>query len=118
MSTRVNCYADFRFQRRFKIPDPNGVLNFPTSAGQITGVTLRLSATPTGAALNAAVNNLSTTEVTAVPGRLYRLVDTALLVTHVLTALGKGARFYAIWSKSGDLENEYEEFIAWDRTPA
>lgn len=117
MSTYVNCYSDFRFQRRFKIADANGKLNFPTAAGQVTGITLRLAASPTGAALDPTVDNLSTSEVTAVPGRLYRVVDTAVLSTYILTALGKGAKFYAVWSKPGDLNNEWAEFIAWDRSP-
>ena len=100
----VNCASDYQFQHDLKIPNTSGVLA-PPAAGAVTNVKLRLSATPTGTAINAAVNDLTASEQVGKAGRFYVVVDKALLTTHVLP-LGVGASFYAIWSKSGDFDNE------------
>jgi hypothetical protein len=81
----------------------------PATTGVITGVRLRLSASPYGAAIHVDVNDLEAIE-TATAGRFYYVVDKTLLTTHVLP-LGAGASFYAVWSKSGDMDNESVEFV-------
>lgn len=111
---RVNCAADYRFQVDIKTPNANGVLATP-AAGAITGITLRLSATSFGAAIHAAVSGLAASETAGKAGRFYYDLDKALLTTHVLP-LGVGASFYAVWSKSGDMDNESVEFIVAEGT--
>lgn len=111
---RVNAYRDYRFQVRIRIPGTNGRLR-DALTGEVTGLKLRLSATPTGTALNAAVDNLPATENSADAASQYVTVDTSLLVAWVLTLQGRGASFYAIWSKSGDADMEYTRFVIDDR---
>ena len=85
------------------MPEPVAVTQ--PAAGVITTIKLRLSATATGTAINAAVGDLATTEASGKAGRFYVTVDTTLLQTHLLP-LGVGQAFYAIWSKAGDMDME------------
>lgn len=114
MSKAVNCAADYRFQVDIKVPNTSGVLAAP-AAGAVTGIKVRLSATPFGSAINGAVDNLAASEAAGKAGRFYYEMDKTLLTTHVLP-LGVGASFYAIWFKSGDMDNESVEFIVADGT--
>lgn len=109
MPKAVNCKADYRFQVDLAVPDSTGALAAP-AAGAITGVTLRLASTETGAAIHAAVGGLAASEYAGKAGRFYVDVDAALLTTHVLP-LGDGASFWAIWSKSGDFDMETTRFL-------
>jgi hypothetical protein len=110
----VNCYADFRFQVDIQTPNASGKLARP-SAGAISGITLRLSDSETGAALNPAVDNLPAAETTGLAGRFYYSCDTALLQSYILP-LGVGKTFWAIWSKSGDMNQYSEAYRIMDRT--
>lgn len=103
MANYVNVYTDYAFQVAVQTRNAAGVLATPT-LGAVTGITLRLSLTPTGAAIHANVGNLSATETTTA-GLFGYVMDTALMQTHLLP-LGAGATFYAIWSKSGDMDME------------
>jgi hypothetical protein len=112
---KVNCKSDFCFQVGLKTPAATtGTAGAPV-LGAVTGITLRLSATRTGAAINAAVGALGAAERTATPGRFYYVVDAALLTTHVLP-IGVGKTFYAIWSKAGDMDMEAVSFAIADGT--
>jgi hypothetical protein len=110
----VDCRKKFRFQMAVKIPDTKGVLAAP-AAGVVTGVLLRLSATKSGAAIHADVNALATTEASGLSGTFYAEVSKTLLETHILP-LGVGLRFYAIWSKAGDMDLQYTPFTVADGT--
>ncbi len=110
---RVNCYADYRFQTRIRIPGTNGKLRDAT-AGEVTGVKLRLSLTETGAAIDGTVGNLAAAENAGDPAVQYVVVDTALLVASVLP-IGRGGSFFAIWSKAGDVDMNYTRFLVDDR---
>jgi len=112
-ATRVNCARDWRFQVRIQVPGTNGRLRDAT-AGEVSGVKLRLSASSTGAALNAAVDNLAAAENAAAPALQYVTVDSSLLTLWVLP-LGRGESFYAIWSRTGDFDDEYVRFVVDDR---
>jgi hypothetical protein len=113
VAKHVNCYSDYRFQVDITTPDSTGELAQP-SLGAITGILLRLSATETGAALNAAVDALAASETAGTAGRFYYSVDTSLLQSYVLP-LGVGASFYAIWSKTNDMDMKSVRFIVADR---
>jgi hypothetical protein len=110
----VDCRKKFRFQVAVEIPNTKGVLAAP-AAGVVTGVLLRLSATKNGAAIHADVNALATTEASGLSGTFYAEVSKTLLETHILP-LGVGLRFYAIWSKAGDMDLQYTPFTVVDGT--
>lgn len=112
--TAINCKTDQSFQVDLTTPDSAGNLAAPT-LGAVTGITLRLSATQTGAAIHAAVGGLAASERAAKAGRFYVDVDAALLTTHVLP-LGVGASFFAIWSKAGDMDMQSVEYLVADHT--
>lgn len=115
MAQRVNCRADFVFQFDLQVPaSTTGELGAP-ALGAVTGITIRLSATDTGAAINAAVDGLAASERSGVPGRFYVAVDAALLTTHVLP-LGVGTSFWAIPSKAGDFDFEPIRFVVANKT--
>lgn len=109
----VNCLSDFRFQ--VDLTTPNGAGNLATpAAGAITGIALRLSRTKGGAAISATVDNLPATEADDTPGRFYVTVDAGDLETHVLTDVGDGGTFWAVWSKAGDADGVSVRFKALD----
>ena len=111
MDKRVNVWADYAYQ--VNTTKRNGAGDMETPAlGEVTGLKLRLSATRKGAAIHADVGNLSAVE-TLTAGRFAYVVDTALQVEHLLP-LGHGARYYAIWSKAGDLDFRAVRFIVSD----
>ena len=112
MATTVNVRTDFAFQVRVKVPGSDGVMRDAT-AGEVTGLKLRLSASEHGAAINAAVDNLAAAERAGNPAIQYVQVDTALLVAHVLP-LGVGASFWAVWSKAGDMDKESIRYVVAD----
>jgi len=112
---KINCKSDYCFQADLTTPaSTTGTVGAPT-LGAITGVTLRLSATKTGAAIHANVGTLSAAERSATPGRFHYTVDAALLTTHVLP-IGVGRTVYAIWSKTGDMDMEAVPFAIADGT--
>ena len=116
MKKRVNVRTDYTFQVDIATPAADtGIMGPPAAVGDITGITLRLSQTKTGLAIHAHVGTLTAMERPAVPGRFYVTVDTALLVTHVLP-LGVGDTFYAIWSKTGDMDREAVGYLIADGT--
>jgi hypothetical protein len=112
--TPLNVYADYTFQVRVQLLGTNGKLRDATT-GEVPGLVLRLAATATGAALNAAVGNLAAQERTGDAAIRYVTVDTGLLQTHVLP-LGVGALVYAIWSVPGDADRLYVPYVIADRT--
>jgi hypothetical protein len=117
MATKVNCKSDFQFQVDVQVPGADGRLTDP-GAGVVTGLKLRLAATPTGNALHATVDNLAATETSQQAStdrrRFVVAVDAALLTAHVLP-LGRGTPFYAVWFKAGDLDNRAIQYVVEDR---
>ena len=108
MAKRVNVYSDYAFQVDLKERNGAGDLATPT-LGTVTGIKVRLSATKTGAAIDPDVDDLTATETTTA-GRFAAVVDTAVLQEHILP-LGRDTRFYAIWSKAGDMDMEAIPFL-------
>jgi len=108
MAKRVNVYSDYAFQVDLKERNEGGDLATPT-LGTVTGIKLRLAATKTGAAIDPNVGTLAADETTTA-GRFAYVMDTALLVAHILP-LGNNTRFYAIWSKAGDIDMEAIPFL-------
>lgn len=112
MAKKVPCRSDYIFQQDLEVPvAATGELGAP-ALGAVTGIRLRLSQyrdrhdpLEAGYSLNTAVTDLIASERSGHPGRFYVLVDAALLAEHVLP-LGVGKRFYAIWSKAGDMDLE------------
>lgn len=98
--TVVNANAGFVYQVRARIPNTAGQLAAPETAGLITGLKLRLSATPGGAAIDPDVDDLTPTENAVEPGLFEAPVSQALQVEHILP-LGRGTKYYGIWSKVG-----------------
>lgn len=111
MAKRVNVNADYAYQIDLTVRNGAGVLVTP-ALGEVTGIKLRLSLTRTGLAIHASVGNLTATETTTA-GRFGYVMDTAVMQTHLLP-LGHGARYYAIWSKAGDMDMEAVEFRVSD----
>ena len=109
----VNCRTDYRFQADIRTPNAAGDLAQP-AAGAVTGILFRLSATEGGPAIHANVDNLATAEASGRAGRFFVVVDTALLVTHVLGAVGHGGVFYRVVFKAGEIEKESTPFRAID----
>jgi len=114
MSQRVNCHKDFDFQVDVTIPNTAGVLATP-AAGVITALKMRLAATRNGTAIHADVDALSASERAGQAARFYVSVDKAKLETHILT-LGVGAPFFAVWSKTGDMDMENVRYLVDDGT--
>jgi len=77
----------------------------------LTGVTLRIATTKTGAAVGSLTG--TSTERPGSPG-LYALVFDAAALTSALTA---GGLIYLIASKSGDFDAEFAEYTVVDATP-
>jgi hypothetical protein len=111
----VNCYAPFPFQVDTEVPDATTGIPGPPALGAVTGVKVRLSATPFGNAIHANVSNLAAAERAGVPGRFYYTVTAALLTAHVLP-LGVGETFYAVWSKPNDFDRESVPYLVADGT--
>jgi hypothetical protein len=112
---RVNCKTDYCFQVDVEVPSSTTGAAGAPALGAVTGITLRLAATRTGAALHATVGSLAASERSGTPGRFYYTVDAAALTTYVLP-LGVGRTFYAIWSKTGDMDMMAIPFIVADGT--
>lgn len=107
---KINCNAAATFQMDLEVPAlTTGVLGTP-ALGVVTGVTLRLSATEYGVAIDPAVGNLAASERSAKAGRFAFEVNQTLMQSHVLP-LGKGKRFYAIWSKPGEFDDESIPYV-------
>lgn len=98
--TTVNANAGFVYQARARIPDGSGQLAAPATLGEITGLELRLCATPTGSALDAAVDNLPAVENAGEPGLFEVTVSQADHQAYILP-LGRGKKYYGVWSKAG-----------------
>ena len=111
MAKRVNVNADYAYQVAIQTRNAAGDLVTP-SLGAVTGIRLRLSETRTGAAIHADVNDLAATETTTA-GLFGYVMDKTLQQTHLLP-LGHGKSYYAIWSKSGDMDMEAVRFIVSD----
>ncbi|HKV74604.1 MAG TPA: hypothetical protein VJN95_08795 [Gemmatimonadales bacterium] len=121
MSRRINCNAAFVYQVQAKVPGDgsggtldSGQLVIP-SPGLLTGITLRLSATPTGAALHAQVDAMAAAERATSPGLFWVKVSRAIHQARVLT-LGRGVPFYAIWSNAAGFDMYTAAYIVEDRT--
>lgn len=116
MAKRVNCRAAYQFQVDAQTPGPDGRLGDP-GAATLSGLVMRLSATEGGAGIHAAVTDLPCTELAAqadpAARRFKCLVSATLLTTYVLP-LGEGAAFYAVFSKSGELEGRSIRFTVAD----
>lgn len=109
MSQPVNCYADFTFGVDVNMKDAATLIERPATAGEVTNIKLRLAATKHGTAIHSDVNALAASECSGMPARFAVPMDAAVLTAHVLP-LGVGRPFYAIWSKTGDLDFAWEEF--------
>jgi hypothetical protein len=110
----VNCHADFQFRVRVQVLDAEGHFVTP-DYGTFTDLTLRLSDTPTGDALDAEVDGMVPTEETGEPGTFVMLVTKDQLEEFVLP-LGRKRSFWAIWSKLDSADNLAREFLVEDRT--
>lgn len=108
--TNVNVNAGFVYQARARIPNDAGQLAAPAALGEITGLELRLCATPTGTALDAAVDNLPAVENAEEPGLFEVTVSQADHQAHVLP-LGRGKKYYGIWSKPGVADFLVDTFV-------
>jgi len=109
MAKPINCKMAHSFQVALTTPN-SARKHAPPALGAISGITLRLASTKTGAAIHANVDALAATEAADAPGLFYVVVSTTLLTTHILP-LGVGAEFYAIWSKSGVMDMEWTRFL-------
>lgn len=113
MACALNARAGFVYQAAVQIPDPTtGVLQTPV-AGAVTGITLRLSATQGGPALDPTVDNLPATERSGEPGLFFVVVSAALHVAQVLP-LGVGESFWAVWKLPGDFDGITAEYTIAD----
>lgn len=113
MAKKVNPYSDYAFQVDIQVRDEDtGELVTP-AAGAVTGIKFRLStAFPDpaddevlGEAIDPDVDNLDAAEVDDTPGRFAYVMDTDLMVEH-LVPLGHGTSFYLIPSKQDDMDME------------
>lgn len=109
MVTRINCNSDQTFQVDLRVPSSTTGSLVTPSAGAVTGIKARISASRFGAAIHATVNDLACSERSGKPGRFYVDVDQALMQARVLP-LGSGERFYVIYSKSGDFDMKSMEY--------
>lgn len=117
---RVNCNAAFTYQVDLKVPadgtggqQDTGEMVTP-NLGIVTGVKLRLSLTPTGAALPS-LGNLAAAERANKAGRFYYRVTQALQQGQLLT-LGEGADYYGIWSNASGFDCDFVHYQVADRT--
>lgn len=111
---RVNYNASFSYGVAIKVLDSNRQLSTP-ALGQVTGVKLRLSLTPTGAAIDMNLNNLPASEVGTVPGEFAYDVSQALQQQY-LKPLGPDVDFYAIWSNAAGFDCDYVHYRTADST--
>jgi hypothetical protein len=110
----VNCNAAFTYQVDIQTPvAATGDLGTP-ALGTLAGIKVRISATPTGTAINAAVSNLSATERASKPGRFYYDMSQSFQQTYLLP-LGVGVHFYAIWSNAAGFDMDYTSYFVSDR---
>jgi hypothetical protein len=118
IAKRVNCKADYRFQVDARTFGAGGTLG-QASSSDVAEIRLRLSATETGSAIHAEVDGLLLTEVTSQPSsqkrRIFREIDKQILTDRILP-LGRGTTFWAIYSKSGDMDMYAVPYIVDDRT--
>jgi hypothetical protein len=81
----------------------------PTVAGTVTGVKATFRKMD-GTVVNAALENLTTTEHTGEPDLFYVDVSQALHQTY-LKPLGRGTRYEVVWSKAGVAQEEVDTFV-------
>lgn len=103
----LNIYADFEFD--FRLTRRNATTRAVEPATGLTAVLGRFALTPTGAAITGTSTALTEGGVL---GRYWGVVDTATMVTNMLTLVGQ--RVYAIPSKAGDLDQEVQPYIVTD----
>jgi len=108
--TRVNVNAGFVYQARARIPNAAGELATPTALGQVTGLKFRLCLTPGGTAIDPEVDDLTPTENATEPGLFEYAMSQALQQEHLLP-LGRGKRYYGVWSKAGVAEFLVDTFV-------
>jgi len=87
-----------------------GTATTRTPATGLTGVTGRLSLTPTGAAIGTSTAALAEDGVT---GIYTGVLDSTTLTTDLTASLGR--LVYAICSKAGDIQGEYQIYRVVDR---
>jgi hypothetical protein len=112
MSTAVNVNAEFPYAIDVWVRGTDGEPRRAT-AGEVTGITLRLSATAGGNAIHADVGNLAAVEDAGQAGRFSYTVSKTLHQTHI-KPIGDGKSYYAVWSKSGAFDLESVRFIVAD----
>jgi len=107
MATRLNIKSDFEFD--FLITRRNATTREKEAATGLAGVTGRFSLSKNGLAIGSCTVALS--EAGSL-GRYTGILDTATMVTDLTAYLGQ--TIYAIASKSGDLDGEYQEYVVAD----
>lgn len=106
----VNVNSGFVYQARARIPNAEGQLASPLTLGEITGLKLRLCATPGGAAIDAAVDDLPAVENAEEPG-LFEVAVSQDTQQDWLLPLGRGKKFYGVWSKDGVADFLVDTFV-------
>jgi hypothetical protein len=113
-ATLVNCNAGFLYQARARIPI-GGKLATPLVLGAVPGLVLRLSLTDKGPAIAPELDQLTAVENPAEIGLFEVPVDQDLQQQFLLP-LGRGKRYYGIWSKDGTTDDQVDTFIVADRS--
>lgn len=108
---QLNYYADFVAQADIQTPaTTTGIYG---AAAGLTTVGVRIAATATGSAINAALSGTAS-ERSGKSGRYYYVFDKADLTTYLASYLHKTV--FVIWSKTGDADMLYTEYVVTDRT--
>jgi hypothetical protein len=117
---KVNCNAAYTYQIDAKVPadgtggqQDTGEMVTP-NLGSVTGIKLRLSLTPTGAAIGP-LGALAAVERANKAGRFYYRVTQALQQAQLL-ALGAGADYYGIWSNAAGFDCDFVHYQVADST--
>lgn len=103
----LNIRTDFEFD--FYLTRKNATTRATEAATGLTGVTGRLALLPSGSAVGGCTASLTEAGTT---GRYVGIIDTAQLVTDLTNQVGR--LVYAIVSKSGDLDGEWEPYLVVD----
>ena len=104
----LNIYSDFEAEAR--ITRKNTTTGATEAATGLTGLTARIAATPTGAAIGALTVSLAERGST---GIYSGILDTAALVTALGTTY-LNTTVYVIYAKTGDVDREWAAYIVRD----
>lgn len=105
--TALSIYSDF--EPEVRVTRKNSSTGATEAATGLTGMTARIAATPTGAALGSLTVSLTERGTTGVYAGI---LDTAALVSALAASLN--TTVYLIFSKAGDIDREWTAYLVRD----